>query len=246
MLELKRDLPMAIVTGAAVRVGRAIALALARQGYPIGIHYHQSETAALATVEEIKDLGGEVYLLPAADLTDPAQIEALFQAVSSLPRRLGILVNSASIMLPGDLTTMTVADWDGTLALNLRAPWLCAREAAACMGKLGGVIINITDVGAQKTWTRYPAYTVSKAALETLTRLLARQLAPAVRVNAVAPGLILPSETLSAEEWQKLVKRLPLQRAGTPEAVAQAAISLIQNEYITGETLMVDGGYALI
>lgn len=241
----KHELPLAVVTGAAVRLGKSIALELASQGYPVGVHYHDSEEAARATAAEICAAGGTAFLLQ-ADLTEPLQIKALFEKIRLLPYRLGVLVNSAAVMLSGDLSTMSVADWDGTLALNLRAPWLCAREAAACMGKEGGVIINITDVGARKTWTGYPAYTVSKAALETLTRLLARQLAPAVRVNGVAPGLILPSENLTVEEWNRLVKRLPLQAAGTPEAVAQAVMTLVNNEYITGEILMVDGGYALI
>ncbi len=244
-MESPKELPLAVVTGAAVRLGRSIAVELARHGYPVGVHYHNSEEAARETAETIRSVGGEAYLL-AADLTDPHQIQSLFAQIRSLPRRLGVWVNSAAIMLSGDLTSMSVADWDDTLALNLRAPWLCAREAAACMGAQGGVIINITDVGARKTWTGYPAYTISKSALEMLTRLLARQLAPAVRVNAVAPGLILPSENLSVEEWTRLVKRLPLQAAGTPEAVAQAVLTLIQNEYITGEILLVDGGYALI
>lgn len=245
MIISKNNLPLAVVTGAAARLGRGLAQALAGQGYPVGLHYHNSEEAARDLAEEIQVLGGEAFLLP-ADLSDPQQIKALFDHVIHLPHRLGVWVNSAAVMNAGDLTTLTVEEWDSTLALNLRAPWLCAREAAACMGEEGGVIINITDVGAQKNWTGYPAYTVSKAALETLTRLLARQLAPAVRVNAVAPGLIMPSTSLSAEEWQKLVNRLPLQRAGSPEAVAQAVISLIQNDYITGETLSVDGGYALL
>ncbi|GAP15196.1 dehydrogenase [Longilinea arvoryzae] len=244
-MEPKKELPLAVVTGAAVRLGRSIALELARHGYPVGVHYHNSEHAARETAEEIRSIGGTAILM-SADLTDPQQIKALFGQIRSVSKRLGVWVNSAAVMLSGDLATMTVADWDGTLALNLRAPWLCAREAAACMGPQGGVIINITDVGARKTWTGYPAYTISKSALETLTRLLARQLAPAVRVNAVAPGLILPSENLTAEEWARLVKRLPLQSAGTPEAVAQAVITLIQNDYITGEILLVDGGYALI
>jgi pteridine reductase len=244
-MERHSEFPLAVVTGAAVRLGRSIALALARQGYPVGLHYHHSEARANATVEEIRSIGGKAYLLQ-ADLTDPGQIETMFAKIRLLPSRLGVLVNSAAEMVSGDLMTMPVADWDGTMALNLRAPWLCAREAAACMGEQGGVIVNITDVGAQKTWTGYPAYTVSKSALETLTRLLARQFAPAVRVNAVAPGLILPSENLTAEEWQRLVQRLPLKAAGTPETVAQAVLALIQNEYITGETLKVDGGYALL
>lgn len=241
----KRNLPLAVVTGAAVRLGRSIALALAKVGYPLGLHYRQSEVAARELAGEIAVLGGEAFLLP-ADLSAPNEIKVLFEQVGRSPHRLGVWVNSAAVMNSGDLVSMPVEEWDSTLALNLRAPWLCAREAAGCMGQQGGVIINITDVGAQKSWTGYPAYAVSKAALETLTRLLARQLAPAVRVNAVAPGLILPSAAISPEEWQRLVNRLPMQRAGSPEDVAQAVVSLIQNEYITGETLRVDGGYALI
>lgn len=244
-MDRSSQLPLAVVTGAAVRLGRSIALGLAGQGYPIGLHYHNSDAAARQTAEEIRSAGGTAYLLQ-ADLSEVGQIEAMFAAIRRLPVRLGVLVNSAAVMLSGDLMTLTAAEWNDTLALNLRAPWLCAREAAGCMGQQGGVIINITDVGAHKTWTGYPAYTVSKSALETLTRLLARQLAPAVRVNAVAPGLILPAENMSAEEWQRLVQRLPLKTAGTPEAVAQAVLALIQNDYITGQTLMVDGGYALI
>lgn len=241
----KSDLPLAVVTGAAIRLGRGIVEALAGQGYPVGLHYHNSKAEAEELKEEITARGGKAYLLP-ADLSEPSQIKDLFDRIARLPHRLGVWVNSAALMNPGDLTTMSVDEWDATLALNLRAPWLCAREAAVCMEEEGGVIINITDIGAQKNWTGYPAYTVSKAALETLTRLLARQLAPKVRVNAVAPGLILPSAAISTEEWQRLVNRVPLKQAGSPEAVAQAVISLIQNGYITGETIKVDGGYALL
>jgi NAD(P)-dependent dehydrogenase (short-subunit alcohol dehydrogenase family) len=123
---------------------------------------------------------------------------------------------------------------------------LCARAAAGLMGDSGGVVINITDSGANKVWTSYPAYVVSKSALESLTRLLARTLAPLVRVNAVAPGLILPSGELSPEQWQRLVDRLPLQTAGQPADVARAVLFFVQNPYITGQVLAVDGGYQLI
>jgi NAD(P)-dependent dehydrogenase (short-subunit alcohol dehydrogenase family) len=107
-------------------------------------------------------------------------------------------------------------------------------------------VVNISDSGAQKTWTGFPAYIVSKAALETLTRLLARALAPAVRVNAVAPGLILPSEDTPPEQWQRLVERLPLKAAGSPDDVARAVAFLVESPYITGQVLAVDGGYRLV
>jgi NAD(P)-dependent dehydrogenase (short-subunit alcohol dehydrogenase family) len=108
------------------------------------------------------------------------------------------------------------------------------------------LIVNITDIGAQKAWSRYPSYTVSKAGLESLTKMLARALAPTVRVNAIAPGLVLPSDVVTPEQWGKLVERLPLKRAATLEEVTSALEFLIRNEYITGQTIVVDGGYSLI
>jgi len=110
----------------------------------------------------------------------------------------------------------------------------------------GGLIVNISDSGAAKTWTGYPAYEVSKAGLEMLTRLLARSLAPSIRVNAIAPGLILPPPDFPQAEWERLVLRLPLKKPGSPEAVIHALLFLIDNQYVTGETLVVDGGYQLI
>ena len=110
----------------------------------------------------------------------------------------------------------------------------------------GGLIVNITDIGALKAWSRYPSYTVSKAALESLTRLLARALAPKIRVNAIAPGLVLRSDVVTAEQWDKLVQRLPLKRAATLEEITSALEFLIKNEYITGQTIVVDGGYSLL
>ncbi|HEX9018065.1 MAG TPA: SDR family oxidoreductase [Anaerolineaceae bacterium] len=236
--------PLALVTGAAHRIGRAIALALAGQGYAIGLHYHQARDEAAQTAEAISALGAPAYLLP-ADLTDPVQVKELFSRVAALPHPLRVLVNSAAAMLRGDLRELSVDAWDAALDLNLRAPWLCAREAARLMPD-GGVIINITDSGAHKAWTGYPAYVISKSGLEVLTRLLARALAPAVRVNAVAPGLILPSSDLPEGQWQRLVERLPLKAGGQPEDVANAVLFFVQNSYITGQVLAVDGGYQLL
>lgn len=238
--------PLALVTGAARRVGRAIALALAQEGFAIGLHYHSSRAEAEETASAItRSTSAPVYLLP-ADLSQPGQIEDLFGRISELPHPLRVLVNSAAEMNPGDLHELPVEEWDSALNLNLRAPWLCARAAARQMGAGGGVVINITDSGAQKAWTGYPAYIISKSALESLTKLLARALAPAVRVNAVAPGLILPSSTLSAEAWERLVERLPLKAAGSPEDVARAVVFFVNNPYITGQVLAVDGGYQIL
>jgi len=235
--------PLALVTGAAHRLGRMIALELAAQGYAIGLHYHHSYAAAQTTALEISAIGQAALLLP-ADLCDPIQIENMFAAVAARPYPLRVLVNSAARMERADLAQISPEDWDATLALNLRAPLLCAQHAAKMMAP-GSLILNITDAGAGRAWSGYPAYAVSKAALETLTRLMARAFAPRLRVNAIAPGLILPGEDLPESEWQRLVARLPLQRAGSPEAIALAVRYLTQNDYVTGQSLAVDGGYQL-
>ncbi len=245
MADLQKTYPLAVVTGAAHRLGRGIALALAGRGYAIGLHYHHSETAARQTAAEIEAAGVPVLLLR-ADLREEAAIEALFQQVEAAEYPLRVLVNSAAVMQRDDLRSMRADTWDATLDLNLRAPWLCAREAARLMSADGGCIINVTDSGAQRAWTGYPAYTVSKAGLESLTRLLARSLSPAIRVNAIAPGLILRSEEVSEEEWQRLAGRLPLKQPGTQQSVNQAVLFLLENTYVTGQTIVVDGGYQLI
>lgn len=233
-----------MVTGAARRLGKAIALDLAARGYAIGLHYHASADAAHQTAAELRQLGADVLLLP-ADLTVPAEIEQMFRQLDGQPHPLRVLVNSAAVMPGGDLKDMAAAEWDAIMALNLRAPWLCAQQAARRMPE-GGVIINISDSGAHKTWSKFPAYVISKNGVETLTRLLAKSLAPEIRVNGVAPGLILPEKNIAPQEWQRLVARLPLRQAGTPQAVAQAVAFLVESAHITGETIVVDGGYQLV
>ncbi len=238
--------PLAIVTGAAHRLGRAFALALARRGYAILLHYHHSEDQAGRTAQEIRALGVPVYPLQ-ADLSAPHADRDLFAAVDAVSHPLRVLVNSAARMTRRDVRALSAEEWDATLALNLRAPFLLAQQAARRMERGGGgLIVNVTDVGAAKAWSAFPAYTVSKAALESLTRLLARALAPKVRVNAIAPGLVLPSEHVRAAEWERLIGRLPLKRPASEEEIAAALEFLLENEYITGQTIVVDGGYSLL
>lgn len=232
--------PLALVTGAAHRLGKVFALTLARHGFDIVLHYHQASDAALQTKAELEAVGSRVTLAQ-ADLTDPAQIQAL---VSSL-QPVGVLVNSAAFMPSGNVDRLSLEHWDTSLDLNLRAPFLLAQECAKKM-TAGGLIVNITDVGAQKAWSRYPSYTVSKAALESLTRILARAYAPGIRVNAIAPGFVLQSEIVPAEEWERLIKRVPLKRPARPEEIASALEFLLQNEYITGQIIVIDGGYSLV
>ncbi len=238
------EFPLALVTGAAHRLGRAFALSLARQGYAVLLHYHQGMQDAYDTAEEIRALDRPVFLQP-ADLTQPEEIAALFGLIDDLPHPLKVLVNSAAVMERADVPSLTVEAWDATLDLNLRAPFLLAQAAAQRMTE-GGLIVNVTDVAAQKSWSAFPAYTVSKAALESLTRVLARSLAPTIRVNAIAPGLVLHSDVVTSEQWDTLVARLPMKRAASLDEVTAALAYLLQNEYVTGQTLVVDGGYSLI
>jgi len=158
---------------------------------------------------------------------------------------LKILVNSAAVIPVGSPRDMELYDWDSALDLNLRAPFLLAQQAAKRM-TAGGLIVNISDVGAQKAWSRYPSYTVSKAGLESLTKLLARSLAPTIRVNAIAPGFVLPSDAVTQEKWDQLIEKVPLKRAATLDEVTSTLEFLIKNEYITGQTIVVDGGYSLL
>lgn len=242
---LTDPLPLAVVTGAARRVGRSIALHLANRGYAIGLHYHKSRAEAEITANEIRQKTGvPVYLLP-ANLTDPDEIKGLFVDVKRIPHQLKLLVNSAGLMERSDLATIDTESWDALFDLNTRAVWLCSREAAAQMSQ-GGVILNISDVGAGKNWTRYGAYVVSKSAMEALTRVMARQLAPYVRVCAIAPGLLMRAEDQSVEDWEHLVEKVPLKRSAEMDEFFLVMDFLIGNQYITGEVIALSGGYQLL
>jgi NAD(P)-dependent dehydrogenase (short-subunit alcohol dehydrogenase family) len=238
------EYPLALVTGGARRLGRSFALALARHGYAILLHYYHSSDAAASVAEEIRSLGIPVNTFE-ADLTDPTEIESLFSTIDSLNFRMSVLINSAAGMKRADLAMVTSDEWDATLNLNLRAPLLLAQRSAERMVD-GGLIVNITDAGTSKTWTGYPAYLVSKAGLEVLTRLLARTYAPKIRVNAIAPGLVQPSADMSTEKWTKLVNRLPLKHTVSSEDITSSLDFLLKNKSVTGQTIVVDGGYSLL
>lgn len=237
---------IALVTGGARRLGRAIALGLARRGAHVAVHYHASRADAADTLREIEALGvrGRSY---AADLRDPAQIEQLVRAVESDFGGLDILVNSAGVLEHRPLLEITPEDWNGILDLNLRAPFFCAQHAARAMkARGGGKIINLTDLAAFQPWTGYAHHCAAKAGLEALTRVLARGLAPEIQVNAIAPGSILPPDDWGEKERADLVKRTALKRLGSPEDVVRAVYFLLESDYMTGSTVVVDGGRLLM
>ena len=234
----------ALVTGGAVRVGRAISLALGRAGYQVGVHYRTSQGDAAATVKDLKRMGGRAQAFR-ADLGDPDQIPAMFEEVDERLGGIDLLVNSAAIFPPSDALTLSAEDWDRVFAINARAPFLCAQQAARRM-EAGSSIVNIADTGADEAWPSYVPYVASKAAVVSFTRGLARAWAPDIRVNAVAPGpVLLPDEESSESDERLAAERTVLGRVGSAEDVAGAVLYLDRAAYVTGEVIRVDGGHHL-
>ncbi len=243
--------PLALVTGAAQRLGKAIAQYLGQRGYAILLHYNSSEDEALKTAAEIRKNGIPIQLVQ-ANLTQLEGIQRVFSVLDDWITtgtkeitNFRVLVNSAATMIPGSPDEVSLKDWNSTFDLNLRAPFYCAQESAKRMSQ-GGNIINISDIAANKTWSKYAAYITSKAGLEAMTRVLARAYAPNIRVNGIAPGLVLPNPWISKEQWERLTARLPLKRVGKIEEITATLGFLLDNEYIIGETIAVDGGYSLL
>jgi NAD(P)-dependent dehydrogenase (short-subunit alcohol dehydrogenase family) len=235
---------LAVITGAAHRLGRFIALKLSQMGYAVGIHYFSSDIEAQNVREEIGAMGRPAFIFQ-ANLTDEDDIRRMFTEINETKYTLKVLVNSAALMIKGGLDSLDTTSWDLMMNLNLRAPWLCSKYAAKIMPE-GSLILNISDTGAGRMWTGYPAYVISKEGLEVLTRLMALTFAPQIRVNAIAPGLILPAEGMDRQQWEKLVKKLPVKKQGSPLDITNAIEFLLNNDYITGQTLVVDGGYQLV
>jgi NAD(P)-dependent dehydrogenase (short-subunit alcohol dehydrogenase family) len=236
---------VALVTGSAHRVGRAIALALAGEGCHLLIHYNGSVDKSTDTVNAAQALGVRAERFR-ADLSQPDQVARLFNAIESTFGKLDILVNSASIFERGDLLGLTLEEWQRSLDVNLTAPFLCTQYAARLMPEKGGVIINISDMGGLKGAVGYPQHSVSKAGLLMLTQISARALAPRIRVNAIVPGLVLQPPDYSDANWTQLAQKMPLKRPGSAEDVGRAVVYLASEDFITGEVLTVDGGEHLL
>lgn len=233
---------IALVTGSARRIGRAIALELARRGARIAIHYRSSEADAVGTLTELRALGaeGEVFQ---ADLVDDDSRDRLLEEIGTRFGTVDILINNASVFAAGTLEDSTPAMWDEQMDANAKAPFFLSQACARMMRESGkGKIINIADPAGETIWTGYFPYSVSKAALLGVTAGLAKTLAPEVQVNAVAPGPVYFPEHYTEEQKQFAIERTLLKRPGSPEDVVRAVVFLIENDYITGEVLHVDGG----
>ncbi len=238
---------VAIVTGSAQRVGRVIALALAQAGVHVLLHYHSAEPAQVrGALKEIKSYGVDAHSVR-ADLSGAEGVDELMAAAEERFDRLDIVVNSASIFQMRDFLDVSLADWDRTMAINLRAPFLITQRAARLMAanpSPGGVIVNICDAGVDGPWRKYPHHGVSKSALWMLTQVSALSLGPAIRVNAIAPGPVMKSagRNTSDEEWAQVGQRSVLRKTGEPEDVARAVVYLCQEDHITGALLHVNAG----
>ena len=232
---------VALVTGAGRRVGRAIALALGARGMRVIVHYNGSDEGAKETARLIREAGGLATIIQ-ADLSDVAAGEQLINRAVESEGELYALVNSAAMMLRTPVGETTVADWDAMFALNVRAPFFLAQRAAPALRSAKGVIVNIADLAAFETWPAYVPHGMTKAAIVQMTRALAHALAPDVRANAVAPGVVLLPDGWTEADAERLRATTPLQRLGSPDDVAGAVMYLIEAAFVTGEVLIVDGG----
>ncbi len=234
---------VALVTGSAKRLGRAVAIHLAQEGADVVIHYRSSEAEARSAVAEIEKLGRRSIAL-SGNLADVADIRQLFQKVDAHFGRLDILVNSAANFLQTDFASTTEKLWDASLDTNLKAVFFCSQAAAPLLKKTNGAIVNFADIGGILGWPGFIPHSISKAGIIMLTRCLAKELAPEVRVNAIAPGTItMPGDP---PEWEAdFIKLAPLHRSGRPEDIVGAVSYLASAKFVTGQVLVVDGGRTL-
>lgn len=247
---MKLDGTVALVTGGAKRVGRAIVLELARAGCDVAIHYRHSRAEAQLLKASVVDMGRRAVTV-SGDLNEPANWPAIIRQTVEGLGRLDVLVNSASMFLtanPDSIDSFDAGQWESLLRTNLVAPMaLCHYARPHLDAHGGGKIINLCDISAERPWPQHLGYCASKAALVALTRGLARALAPRVQVNGVAPGIAIFPEAYEEEMRRKLTDQVPLGRPGTPEEVARLVRFLAETgDYITGQIIPIDGGRSLV
>ncbi|MCH7768631.1 MAG: SDR family oxidoreductase [Nitrospinae bacterium] len=237
---------VALVTGSAKRIGRAVANALADRGVHQAVHYRTSKTEAEDAVKLFRVLGVEAESFQ-ADLSQVKEVEALASEVLKRFGRLDILVNNASVFFPSPLGEVTDLQWDTLINTNLKGPFFLAQKVGLAMkAAVGGTIINIGDWAAERPYTGYLPYCISKAGVVAMTKGLAKALAPEVRVNCINPGPVMLPEDLSEAEKEEIMRKTPLQRTGSPADIANAVVFLCEGtDFMTGAVITVDGGRAV-
>lgn len=236
---------VALVTGGAKRVGKAIAHALAARGCTLVVHYKTSQTDAEATVRELQAANAEAMAVQ-ADITQEDEVERMVAAAVARFGRIDILINNAAVFFRTPVETLTIEEWEQVLDVNLTGTFLCAQKIGLRMREWGwGHIINIADVAGQRPWVDYIPYSVSKACVITLTQGLAMELAPQVMVNAIIPGPVLFQDDTPEAVRQREIDKTLVKRAGAPEEVAEVVVFVAESDYSTGSLFHVDGGRAL-
>ncbi len=235
-----------LITGAAQRVGRAVALELARRGAQIAFSYYAEDEPWQEALGSLESLGVRA-LACRADVTRLAEARALVDAAMRTFGRIDVLINNASIWLKQPALEISEAEWDAEMNVNAKGPFLMAQAVAPHMLAQGnGLIVNITDLSAFQTWPGYAHHSAAKAALVALTKVLALEWAPAVRVNAIAPGTVLLPDDATEQKRQWAVDKSALKRIGAPLDVARTVIYLIEEDFATGSVYFVDGGRSLV
>lgn len=236
-----------LITGAARRIGAAIARELHAAGHRLIVHYHRSEDDAQRLAEELNGQRADSVALLRSDLLEIDRLPTLVDAAVDIWGSLDGLVNNASSFYPTPMGTVTETQWDELLGSNLKAPFFLAQAVAPHLRRAGGVIVNLVDIYADRGLRDYPVYSVAKAGLAAMTRTLAKELAPDIRVNGVAPGAVLwPEQDDDLERRKQILARIPLHRTGDPSDVARAVRFFIDEApYVTGQILAVDGGRSL-
>ncbi|AUX41949.1 short-chain dehydrogenase [Sorangium cellulosum] len=243
---MQGSLKTALVTGAGKRIGRAIALGLARDGWAVAVHYHRSAAEAEAVVDAITGAGGKAAAVAADLRSEPETGSLVERAAGALGAALGCLINNASLFEFDAAETATRASWDAHMEVNLRAPFVLSQAFARQLPEAArGAIINVIDQRVLNLTPHFVSYTVSKSGLWTLTRTLAMALAPRIRVNGIGPGPALPSAYQEPDQFARQAARMPLGRGTTPEEITDAVRFLLSAPSITGQMLALDGGQHL-
>ena len=240
------DTPVALVTGSAKRLGRQIISQLHQAGYRVIIHYNQSATDANNLATSLNQQRPDSALTIQANLLDEQAVQLLANKTLASFNRLDVLINNASSFYATPLGSATLANWDDLFGSNVKAPYFLCKALAPALAANKGCIINMVDIHAQQPLQDHSIYCMAKAALLMMTKSLARELAPTIRVNGIAPGAILwPSQQLAEADKAAILQQIPLQRTGSPEDIANTVLFLLQSPYISGQIIAVDGGRSL-
>lgn len=234
---------VALITGGAKRIGATISQFLHQQGMSVAIHCHTSVAQAQQLTDQLNAQRNHSAIVIEANLNDMNQHKKIIQKIRETWGRLDVVINNASIFFPTPYANASLTEFDDLINTNLKAPFFLTQAALPLLQANKGSIINITDIHAQKPLKNYTLYTMSKAGLKMMTESLAKELAPTLRVNAVAPGSILwPEKNLDIHQREKIIQKIALKRQGQPIDIAKAVWFLIDCDYITGQTIIVDGG----